>query len=118
MTHLPTGIVVQCQNQRSQLQNRERALQILKARLFEMERKKQEAELAALKGENVDAGWGNQIRSYVLHPYQMVKDHRTDYEVGNVNAVLDGRLNDFMENYLRSHIEKPAANASNGRVPA
>jgi peptide chain release factor 2 len=118
MTHLPTGIVVQCQNQRSQLQNRERALQILKARLFEIERKKQEAELAALKGENVDAGWGNQIRSYVLHPYQMVKDHRTDYEVGNVNAVLDGRLNDFMENYLRSHIEKPAANPSNGRVPA
>lgn len=106
ITHLPTGIVVQCQNQRSQKQNRERAMQILKARLFEMERQKQETEMAALKGENVDAGWGNQIRSYVLHPYQMVKDHRTDYEVGNVNAVLDGRLNDFMEAYLRHQIER------------
>ncbi|MBZ0292866.1 MAG: peptide chain release factor 2 [Anaerolineae bacterium] len=105
ITHVPTGIVVQCQNQRSQMQNRERALQILKARLFEMERKKQEAELAQLKGENVDAGWGNQIRSYVLHPYQMVKDHRTDYEVGNTGAVLDGRLNDFMEAYLRAKIQ-------------
>lgn len=105
ITHVPTGIVVQCQNQRSQMQNRERALQILKARLFEMERKKHEAELAQLKGENVDAGWGNQIRSYVLHPYQMVKDHRTDHEVGNTGAVLDGRLNDFMEAYLRAKIQ-------------
>jgi peptide chain release factor 2 len=105
ITHIPTGIVAQCQNQRSQKQNRERAMQILKARLFEMEREKQEAAMAVLKGENVDAGWGNQIRSYVLHPYQMVKDHRTDYEVGNVNAVLNGRLNDFMENYLRYKIE-------------
>lgn len=102
ITHIPTGIVVQCQNQRSQLQNRERALQILKVRLFEMERKKQEAQLAVLKGDNVDAGWGNQIRSYVLHPYQLVKDHRTDYEMGNTSAVLDGRLNDFMDSYLRS----------------
>ena len=106
LTHIPTGIVVQCQNERSQAQNRERALQILKARLFEMERKKQEAELATLKGENVDAGWGNQIRSYVLHPYQMVKDHRTDHEVGNTGAVLDGRLNEFMESYLRAKIQK------------
>ncbi len=106
ITHVPTGIVVQCQNERSQAQNRERAMQILKARLFEMERKKQEAELASLKGENVDAGWGNQIRSYVLHPYQMVKDHRTDHEVGNTGAVLDGRLNEFMESYLRAKIQK------------
>jgi peptide chain release factor 2 len=106
ITHLLTGIVVQCQNQRSQFQNRERALQVLKARLFEIERKKQEDELAVLKGENVDAGWGNQIRSYVLHPYRMVKDHRTDYEVGNTDAVLDGRLNDFMEAYLRHKIDK------------
>jgi peptide chain release factor 2 len=106
ITHIPTNTVVQCQNQRSQLQNRERAMQILKARLYEMERKKQEAELAMLKGENVDAGWGNQIRSYVLHPYQMVKDHRTDYEVGNTGAVLDGRLNDFMESYLRAKMER------------
>jgi len=101
MTHIPTGIVVQCQNQRSQLQNRDRALQMLKARLVEIELKKQEAELAELKGENVDAGWGNQIRSYVLHPYQMVKDLRTSHEVGNVSAVLDGRLTDFMESYLK-----------------
>jgi peptide chain release factor 2 len=105
MTHIPTGIVVQCQNQRSQLQNRERAMQMLKARLLEIEQRKQEEELALLKGENVDAGWGNQIRSYVLHPYQMVKDHRTDYEMGNVNAVLDGRLNEFMEAYLRARID-------------
>ena len=104
ITHLPTGIVVQCQNQRSQAQNRDRAMQILKARLFEMERKKQEVELSILKGENVDAGWGNQIRSYVLHPYQMVKDHRTDHEVGNTSAVLDGRLNNFMDAYLRARI--------------
>jgi len=104
ITHIPTGIVVQCQNQRSQAQNRERALQILKVRLFEMERKKQEAQLAALKGDNIDAGWGNQIRSYVLHPYHMVKDHRTDYEVGNTGAVLDGRLNNFIEAYLRQKV--------------
>lgn len=104
ITHLPTGIVVQCQNQRSQLQNRERAMQILRARLFEIERSKKDAELAAIKGDNIDAGWGNQIRSYVLHPYQMVKDHRTNVEVGNISAVLDGRLSDFMEAYLRAKI--------------
>jgi peptide chain release factor 2 len=109
ITHIPTGIVVQCQNQRSQMQNRERALQILKARLFEMERKKQEAQLAALKGENINAEWGNQIRSYVLHPYQLVKDHRTDYEVGNTSAVLDGRLNDLMDSYLRAKVALKSA---------
>lgn len=105
ITHIPTGVVVQCQNQRSQKQNRDRAMQILKARLYEMEMEKQEAAMSELKGENVDAGWGNQIRSYVLHPYQLAKDHRTDYEVGNVSAVLNGRLNDFMEAYLRYKIE-------------
>jgi peptide chain release factor 2 len=106
ITHIPTGLVVQCQNQRSQTQNRDRAMQILKARLFEMEQKKQEAELAQLKGENVDAGWGNQIRSYVLHPYQMVKDLRTQYEMGNTSAVLDGDLTGFMESYLRAQLEE------------
>ena len=104
ITHLPTGLVVQCQNQRSQAQNRDRAMQILKARLFEMERAKQEAQMAELKGENVDAGWGNQIRSYVLHPYQMVKDHRTNVEIGNATAVLDGRLGEFIDAYLRHKI--------------
>jgi peptide chain release factor 2 len=109
ITHLPTGIVVQCQNERSQKQNRERAMQILKVRMFEIERQKQEAQLASLKGENVDAGWGNQIRSYVLHPYQMVKDHRTDYETGNTGAVLDGRLNEFMDAYLRLRVQRTTA---------
>lgn len=104
ITHEPTGIVVQCQNQRSQSQNRQRAMQILKSRLYELERQRQREELAELKGENVGAAWGNQIRSYVLHPYQMVKDHRTNHETGNVQAVLDGRLDEFMESYLRSKI--------------
>ncbi len=105
ITHVPTGIVVQCQNERSQAQNRDRAIQILKARLYEMELQKQEAALADLKGENINAEWGNQIRSYVLHPYQMVKDHRTGYEIGNTGAVLDGRLNELMEAYLRFRAE-------------
>jgi peptide chain release factor 2 len=101
ITHLPTGIVVSCQNQRSLTQNRETAMRVLKARLFELEREKQEKERAQLKGEYVDANFGNQIRSYVLHPYQMVKDHRTDYESANTTAVLDGQLDEFMEAYLR-----------------
>ncbi len=104
ITHIPTGLVVTCQNERSQTQNRERALQILKARLVELERQKMEAEFAALKGEHVGAEWGNQIRSYVLHPYQMVKDHRTEHETGNTAAVLDGRLDDFMEAYLKAKV--------------
>ncbi|MFN2222802.1 MAG: peptide chain release factor 2 [Candidatus Promineifilaceae bacterium] len=104
ITHLPTGIVVTCQNQRSLTQNLEVAMKILKSQLFDLERRKQEAELAALKGEDVDAGWGNQNRSYVLHPYKMVKDHRTDFEVGNAQAVLDGRLEGFMEAYLRYRV--------------
>ncbi len=104
LTHIPTGLVIAVQDQRSQVQNRERAMQVLKARLFEIERKKREAELSMLKGENVDAGWGNQIRSYVLQPYQLAKDHRTGVEVGNTGAVLDGRLTEFMEAYLRAKI--------------
>ena len=104
ITHIPTGIVVSCQNQRSLTQNREVAMKILKAQLFDLEQRKQEAEMAALKGEDVDAAWGSQIRSYVLHPYKMVKDHRTNYEVGNAQAVLDGRLDEFMEAYLKQKV--------------
>lgn len=101
ITHIPSGVVVACQNERSQAQNREMAMRVLKARLIQMEEEKRRAEIAELKGEHVEAGWGNQIRSYVLHPYQMVKDHRTNHETGNVQAVLDGRLDEFMESYLR-----------------
>jgi peptide chain release factor 2 len=102
--HLPTGVVVTCQNERSQLQNKETAMRILRGRLYDIELKRQEEEQARLKGKHVEAGWGNQIRSYVLHPYKMVKDHRTDYEVGNAEAVLDGRLDGFIEAYLRHTI--------------
>jgi peptide chain release factor 2 len=102
ITHLPTGIVVTCQNERSQMQNKENAMRVLRARLLDLRRHEQEAELAEIKGDYVKAEWGSQIRSYVLHPYQMVKDHRTDYEVGNTQAVLDGDLDGFMESYLRS----------------
>ncbi len=96
LTHLPTGIVAQSQNERSQHQNREAAMKILLARLLERRIEEREAEIRELKGEHKDAGWGNQIRSYVLHPYQMVKDHRTDHETGNTSAVLDGDLDAFM----------------------
>ena len=105
ITHLPTGLVVSCQNERSQTQNKERALQVLKMRLLDLERQKQEEEFAALKGEHVSAAWGNQIRSYVLHPYQLVKDLRTGYETGNTHAVLDGDLDAFMEAYLASRVQ-------------
>ncbi len=101
LTHYPTGIVVSCQNQRSLTQNMETAMKILKSQLFDLERRKQEAEMAQLKGEDISAEWGSQIRSYVLHPYKMVKDHRTSYETGNTQAVLDGRLDDFMEAFLK-----------------
>ncbi len=101
LTHIPTGIVVSCQNERSQLQNRENAMRVLRARLLEIQREEQEKQLAQLRGEYTKAEWGSQIRSYVLHPYQMVKDHRTEYEMGNSQAVLDGELDGFMEAYLR-----------------
>jgi len=101
LTHLPTGLVVSCQSERSQHQNKEIALKILRSRLLDLELVKRAEERAKLKGKRIAAGWGNQIRSYVLHPYKMVKDHRTGYETGNVQAVLDGRLDGFMESYLR-----------------
>ena len=97
LTHGPTGIVVQSQNERSQTQNKENAIKVLKSRLLERALEEKEAELRALKGEHVEAGWGNQIRSYVLHPYQMVKDLRTGHETGNTSAVLDGDLDAFMQ---------------------
>jgi peptide chain release factor 2 len=102
LTHLPTGIVVTCQNERSQGQNREFAMNILRARLLELKNAEKDEERAVLRGEYTKAEWGSQIRSYVLHPYQMVKDHRTEHEVGNAQGVLDGDLNGFMEAYLKS----------------
>jgi len=106
MTHLPSGLVVSCQSERSQYQNKEIALRVLQARLLEQERIKRADERAKLKGEHQSAAWGNQIRSYVLHPYRMVKDHRTGLETGDTTAVLDGDLDEFMEAYLRSQIGK------------
>lgn len=107
ITHLPTGIVVQCQNERSQLQNRMGAMKILKARLFELEQKKKEAEFQSIVGEKKEIGFGSQIRSYVFQPYQMVKDHRTNHEVGNVEAVMDGDLDGFIEAYLSKQLASP-----------
>lgn len=101
LLHIPTGIIVTCQNERSQLQNRENAFRVLKAKLLEIKREEQESEIMKLKGTYQKAEWGSQIRSYVLHPYQLAKDHRTEFEMGNVNAVLDGDLNGFIEAYLK-----------------
>lgn len=106
ITHVPTGLTASCQSQRSQYQNKEVALKVLQARLLDLERAKEAEERAKLKGQHLSAGWGNQIRSYVLHPYRMVKDHRTDHETGNTTAVLDGDLDEFMEVYLRSQLGK------------
>ena len=104
LTHLPTGIVVTCQNERSQLQNRESAMKVLRGKLFDIELQRIEEEQARLKGKHVEAGWGNQIRSYVLQPYQMVKDLRTDVETGNTTAVLDGEIDLFIEAWLKDQV--------------
>lgn len=101
ITHIPTGFVVSSQAQRSQLKNREQAMSMLKAKLYQLEIEKQEQEAAAIKGEQLEIGWGSQIRSYVFHPYSMVKDHRTNYEVGNTQPIMDGDIDGFIDAYLR-----------------
>ena len=100
--HKPTGIVIKCQQERSQLQNKENTMQMLASKLLEMRQREHEKKLAELKGENFDINFGSQIRSYVFHPYKMVKDHRTGFETGNVDAVMDGDLDGFIESYLKS----------------
>ncbi|MGF9910050.1 peptide chain release factor 2 [Brevibacillus porteri] len=106
ITHLPSGIVVTCQTERSQIKNRERAMKMLTARLFEKKREEQEKTLAAIQGEQKDIAWGSQIRSYVFHPYSLVKDHRTNMETGNVQAVMDGDIDSFIDAYLRAQINR------------
>ena len=105
ITHIPTGIVVQCQNQRSQSQNRENAMKVLRGKLYEAQEIQRQKELDDLRGDYVKAEWGSQIRSYILHPYQLVKDHRTQHEVGNTQSVLDGDLDELMETFLRSDLQ-------------
>jgi peptide chain release factor 2 len=104
LTHLPTGIVVTCQNERSQLQNKENAWKVLRGRLAEKKIEEQEAERARIKGKHVEAGWGNAIRSYVLHPYQMVKDNRSEFETARTDLVLDGEIDPLIEAYLKSQV--------------
>ncbi|MEK3857130.1 peptide chain release factor 2 [Cytobacillus sp. FSL H8-0458] len=107
ITHLPTNVVVTCQTERSQIKNRERAMKMLQAKLYQKKIEEQEAELAEIRGEQKDIGWGSQIRSYVFHPYSMVKDHRTNTEAGNVQGVMDGDLDMFINAYLRSKLILP-----------
>ena len=105
ITHLPTGAVVTCQTERSQIKNRERAMNLLKAKLYQLKIEEEEAQLLEIRGDQKEIGWGSQIRSYVFHPYSMVKDHRTNEETGNVNGVMDGDIDPFIHAYLRSRIE-------------
>jgi len=109
ITHIPTGIVTQCQNERSQHQNKEVAMKVLRAELYELEQRKKEEAMAKLTGEKKEIGWGSQIRSYVFQPYQMVKDHRTNKEIGNVSAVMDGEIDGFIEAYLMQQATGAAA---------
>jgi peptide chain release factor 2 len=104
ITHVPTGVVVTCQSQRSQIKNREKAMKVLRARLYERKLQEQEQKLSEIKGEQMDIGWGNQIRSYVFHPYSLVKDHRTQMEIGNVQAVMDGDILPLMEAFLKKQV--------------
>jgi len=106
ITHIPTGISVTCQSERSQYQNKETALKILKARLYEYYKEQEREKMKDLEKEKGEIAWGHQIRSYVLHPYRLVKDHRTGFEVGNADAVLDGDLDGFIRSYLRMQLEK------------
>ncbi|MCL6616513.1 MAG: peptide chain release factor 2, partial [Anoxybacillus ayderensis] len=106
ITHIPTGIVVTCQSERSQIKNREKAMNMLKAKLYQKKLEEQQAELAEIRGEQKEIGWGSQIRSYVFHPYSLVKDHRTNTEVGNVQAVMDGEIDVFIDAYLRSKLKQ------------
>lgn len=114
ITHMPTGIVVSCQSERSQIQNRAVAMKILAARLYEKKMEEQEAEIAALRGEQKDIAWGSQIRSYVFHPYSMIKDHRTNYEVGNTQAVMDGDLDGFVDAYLKWQLQRRSESSGAG----
>ena len=104
ITHIPTGVVVACQSERSQIKNRETAMKMLKSKLYQLELDKKEQQLAEIRGEQKEIGWGSQIRSYVFHPYSMVKDHRTNAETGNIGAVMDGEIDEFIDAYLRSTI--------------
>ena len=106
ITHIPSGIVTQCQTQRSQHKNKEQALKVLKSKLFQLEMEKQFLNKKELEGEKKDIGWGSQIRSYVFHPYNMIKDHRTKHEVGNIKSVMDGNIDDFIYSYLLDKMEK------------
>ena len=106
ITHIPSGIVTQCQTQRSQHKNKEQALKVLKSKLFQLEVEKQILDKKELEGEKKDIGWGSQIRSYVFHPYNMIKDHRTKHEVGNIKSVMDGNIDDFIYSYLLDKMEK------------